>query len=113
MKTLKFRSYLVPLILSGEKNSTWRLFDDKELAVEDIVELKEFVTLRHFGNAKLTKVIEKSFGELTAEDKRGHEGYESDKEMYDEYTKYYKTEIRPSTKLKIIWFELIQDAVSN
>lgn len=29
MQSLKFVSELVPLVLSGEKNCTWRLFNDK------------------------------------------------------------------------------------
>jgi len=31
MKKLKFEPNLVPKILSGEKTSIWRLFDDKDL----------------------------------------------------------------------------------
>ncbi|MEK6889082.1 MAG: hypothetical protein AABW80_03155 [Nanoarchaeota archaeon] len=31
MKTIKFRESLSKLILKGEKNSTWRLFDDKDM----------------------------------------------------------------------------------
>jgi len=42
MKTVKFRDYLVPLVLSGGKTSTWRLFDDKDLSVGDEIELREF-----------------------------------------------------------------------
>jgi hypothetical protein len=42
MKTLKFRDYLVPLILSGSKTATWRLFDDKDLAKGDAIQLLEF-----------------------------------------------------------------------
>jgi hypothetical protein len=42
MKIVKFRDYLVPLVLSGEKTSTWRLFDDKNLSAEDEIELREF-----------------------------------------------------------------------
>jgi hypothetical protein len=35
MKGLEFWDYLVPMVLSGEKDSTWRLFDDKNLSVDD------------------------------------------------------------------------------
>lgn len=108
MKTLKFRSYLVPLVLSGEKNSTWRLFDDKDLKVGDDVELLEFVTLRHFANAKLTIVIEKPFKDFTPEDKAGHEAFNTDQEMYENYKKYYKTDVGPDTLVKIMWFELVE-----
>lgn len=32
MKVLKFSENLVPLILSGQKTATWRMFDEKDLA---------------------------------------------------------------------------------
>ena len=35
MKTLKFKKVLSELILKGEKNTTWRLFDDKDLVAGD------------------------------------------------------------------------------
>lgn len=106
MKTLKFRDYLVPLVLSGEKDSTWRLFDDKDLRVGDDIELRVFVTNKLFAKATITRVIEKKFGDLTASDKEGHETYKDDSEMYAEYTKYYQTKVGPDTVVKIISFEL-------
>jgi hypothetical protein len=106
MKVLKFRASLVPLIISGDKNSTWRLFDDKDLKVGDDLELKVFVTLKTFARAHITKVIEKKFGDLTTSDKQGHEEYKNDNEMYAEHTKYYKVPVNSQTPVKIIWFEL-------
>lgn len=103
MKTVKFRPDLVPLVLSGEKDSTWRLFDDKDLRVGDEIELLVFVTLERFATATITKVMEKSFKDLTAEDKQGHEQYASDQEMYETYTRYYKTLVGPDTPVKLIW----------
>lgn len=106
MKSLKFRSYLVPLVLSGEKNATWRLFDDKDLQVGEEVELLEFVTIRQFASAKITDIVEKPLGEITEEDKAGHEGFASDEEMYKTYETYYKQPVGPETLVKIIRFEL-------
>ncbi len=106
MKSLKFRAYLVPKVLSGEKYSTWRLFDDKDVKEGDVVDLLEFVTNRHFGVAKITKVVEKPMGELTTEDKAGHEEFESDEQMYEVYTTYYKQPVGPETPVKVIRFEL-------
>jgi hypothetical protein len=106
MKVVKFRDYLVPLVLSGEKDSTWRLFDDKDLRVGDEIELRVFVTLKLFGKAKITKVVEKRFGDLSEQDKQGHETYKNDAEMYAEYTKYYHVPVGPDTTVKIIWFKL-------
>jgi len=107
MKTLKFRHYLVPLVLSGEKTSTWRLFDDKDISVGDNVELQQFVTNEPFGNASIVDVVEKRFGDLNIEDKAGHEDFDSDDEMYATYSKYYNTKVDENTKLKIIRFKLV------
>lgn len=106
MKTLKFRPYLVLMVLSGEKCSTWRLFDDKNLQEGDEVELQEFVTNKPFAQAVITKVVEKPMGELTDSDKDGHEIFDSDEKMYETYSRYYKTEVIPETPVKIIFFEL-------
>lgn len=108
MKQVKFRDYLVPLVLSGEKNSTWRLFDDKSLAEGDLIELVEFGQASPFAKARITKVIEKPFEDLTNEDKKGHEKFNSDKEMYKTYSGYYNTVVGPETVLKILWFELLK-----
>ena len=107
-KTLKFTTILVPLVLSGEKIMTWRLWDEKNLEAGDIVDFLEKETLTQFATAKLTKVVEKPLGELTEADKKGHETFQSDEKMYATYTKYYKKEVTPQTPIKIIWFELIK-----
>ena len=106
MKIVKFRDYLVPLVLSGEKNSTWRLFDDKDLSAGDEIELREFGKDHSFGKAKIIKVIEKPFKKLSAADKEGHETFSDDAEMYRTYSGYYNTPVGPDSIIKIIWFNL-------
>ncbi len=108
MKVIKFRTNLVPLVLSGVKTSTWRLFDDKNLAEDDKIALQEFGADEHFAKAKITKVVERKFKDLSTEDRIGHEGYNDDIEMYRTYSGYYKTDVGPDTHLKIIRFELIK-----
>lgn len=105
-KHLKFSPQLVPLILSGQKVSTWRLFDDKELSVGDIVNFLEHGTGRHFASGRLIRVVEKLMGELTDTDKEGHEKFETDEEMYATYSRYYGKSISEATPVKLIWFEL-------
>ncbi len=107
-KRLKFAQDLIPLILSGEKVSTWRLWDDKGLSTGDIIDFIEYGTNRHFATAKLTKVIEKPLGELTKEDKKGHEKFANDEIMYQTYTQYYNRPVDKNTIVKIIWFELVK-----
>lgn len=106
MKTVKFTSDLIPLILSGEKTSTWRLFDDKNLQEGDVISLQEFGKDEPFAHAVINRVKQLSFGELTADDMDGHEYYSSSKEMYKIFSGYYKTEVGPDTELKIIYFQV-------
>lgn len=49
MKTIKFRPALAKLIIEGKKTTTWRLFDDKNLQVGDVVELVNWETKEVFG----------------------------------------------------------------
>ena len=107
-KRLKFAVDLVPLVLSGEKVSTWRLWDDKDLTTGDTVEFLEYGTERHFATGRLTKVIEKPLRELTVEDKKGHETFTSDQEMYETYTRYYNRPADKHTPVKLIWFTLLK-----
>lgn len=105
-KSLKFREYLVPLVLSGEKNVTYRLFDDKNLQIGDRVDLINWNTKEVFGEGKLTEVIEKSLGKLEESDFEGHEKFENEEEMYETYRKYYGDKVNEDTIVKIIKFEL-------
>ena len=104
MKVIKFRDNLVPLVLSGEKTSTWRLFDDKNISVGDKIELREFGKDTSFASAKVIKVIEKPFKGLTAADKAGHEPFVNPEEMYTTFSGYYDRPVGPNTLVKIIWF---------
>lgn len=106
MKTLKFASNLVPLILSGEKTSTWRLFDDKNLSIGDEIILQEFGKDDPFAQAVISNVHETKFEDLAQRDKTGHEGYKSDEEMYKTYSEYYQTKVGPENELKVIHFRL-------
>lgn len=106
MKIIKFHKDLVRLVLDGSKTSTWRLFDEKDLTMGDMLELREFGVDEPFGYAEIVSVLEKRFSELTEEDKIGHEDFKSDEQMYETYSKYYSTNVDSETKLKIIRFKL-------
>lgn len=66
--------------------------------------------LTPFATAKITSVVEKPIGQLTEEDKKGHETFESDEEMYATYTKYYGKPVGPDILVKVIRFDLIKSA---
>ena len=106
MKTLKFKSHLVPLILSGEKNVTWRLFDDKDLQPGDELELVNKDTLQKFGEAVISDIREKALGNITDADFNGHEKFENTEKMYETYRLFYGDRVTPETIVKIIQFKL-------
>jgi hypothetical protein len=107
-KTLKFREYLIDHILNGEKKSTWRLFDDKDLKVGDKISLKNWKTGIEFASAEIVEIIEKKFIDLNQLDWVGHERYESDEEMYRKLSGYYNRKVTEEDVVKIINFELIR-----
>lgn len=107
MKTLKFASKLVPLILEGKKTTTWRLFDDKNIEAGDELSFLEFGIEKEFARAKVLYVRKKKLGEVTPEDfTEGHEAYASREEMFEVFRSYYGDRASESADLKIIKFKL-------
>lgn len=106
MKTLKFREKLSQLILEKRKNTTWRLFDDKNLSAGDEVIFLVWETGKEFAKVKLLEVRETVFGKLTEQDWVGQEKFESDEKMYKTFSQYYNQEVNENSPVKIIKFEL-------
>ena len=109
MKTLKFADPLVPLVLSGQKNITWRLNDQKDLTVNDILSCLR-LDGSEFTQAKILWVKTTTFKNLTAEDQEGHEKFSTTQEMLDTYSKYYNQLVNLDTTLKVVKFELINSS---
>ena len=107
MKRLKFKEHLVQPVLSGEKDSTWRLFDDKDLQVGDKLEFINASSDEGFANAEILSVREKKLGEIQEDDFDGHEKFKNPEEMYETYKNYYGDEVNSETSVKIIKFKLL------
>ncbi|HLC99658.1 MAG TPA: ASCH domain-containing protein [Patescibacteria group bacterium] len=107
MKTLKFADNLVPLVLSGEKTRTWRLFDDKDLQIEDDLVLTNKATLKEFAKAKIVAVYEKKLRDITDADFAKHERFQSTEKMHETYRKYYGEQVTLNTLVKVIDFKLL------
>jgi len=105
-KVIKFRDNLAKLILAGEKDLTWRLFDDKKLQKGDIADFVNWETGEVFGVAELTNVWKKKMSELEETDFDGHEKFSNEEEMYQTYRIYYGDKVGPDTIVKIIRFKL-------
>lgn len=104
MKTLKFAKELVALILSGEKTSTWRLFDDKDLTVGDELEFINKDSGEVFGRGQILDIGEKKLCEITEDDFDGHEKFENNEKMIETYRGYYGSRVDNNTIVKMIKF---------
>lgn len=106
VKTLKFEPALADMIRRGEKFTTWRFFDDKDLKVGDIIDcIDKADPAESFARVRVTQASEKPFGKLTPEDWDGHEEFMSEYERYDTYSNYYNIPITPDTIVKVLRFE--------
>src|SRR5579862_4705659 len=103
MKKLKFEHNLAKLIIDGKKTTTWRLFDDKDLAVGDDIELIDKVspdkpeTWKPIGTAQITRIIEKPLSEIDESDTDGYEKYDSQEELLETFRDYYGSNVTPKT----------------
>jgi ribonuclease HI len=114
MKTLKLDHQLAERIRSGDKTATWRLYDDKDIRVNDEVELLDKVdpqnpeTWQIIGVARIDVVVEKRLGEISKADFRGHETFASRDEMLETYRQYYGPQVTFETPVKMIHFTLLK-----
>jgi hypothetical protein len=106
MKTLKFAPPLPEMILSWQKNTTWRITDDKNISVWDIIECFD-IQKKKFATIQVTKVKNTTFWNLDEEDKNWHEKFETDEIMYKTYETYYNKKITPQTEVKVVKFKII------
>jgi ribonuclease HI len=110
VKTLKFNHDLAQLILQGKKSATWRLYDDKDLSVDDQIKVIDKVdpdspnTWQVIGRAKVNEVTEKHLGEVSNQDMKGHESFSDKDEMLRTYRQYYGNRVTFETPVKIINF---------
>lgn len=108
MKNLKFAENLVPLVLSGEKTSTWRLFDDKGLKVGDKLIFINKGDGKRFATAEIVLIKEKTLGNIEDSDFSGHEKFGSKEEMFKTYQSYYGDAVNKNSIVKMIKFKLVE-----
>src|SRR5437868_4501495 len=105
MKVIKFTPELTQLILAGQKTTTFRLFDDKNLEIGDqlILATREGEQVDEFAQAIITSVILRTLGTLKKADYRGHEPV-SDPLHY--YRQFYGDKVSLDSKVKVVRFEV-------
>jgi ribonuclease HI len=112
VKALKFNHKLAELIAGGQKNTTWRLFDDKDLSVGDVIKIIDKVdaedtkTWRIIGQGSIKQIVEKKLGDVTSADmEEAGEVFASKEAMLDTYRGYYGNRVSFDTPVKIVTFD--------
>jgi ribonuclease HI len=112
MKSLKLDHKLAELVRAGKKTSTWRIYDDKDISVNDRVNLIDKVvagdpsTWQSAGVVRVTSVLEKSMGDITKADMGPGDNFESQDVMLKAFRQYYGPQVTHETPIKIIHFVL-------
>lgn len=113
MKKLKLDHDQAQLVLSGRKTTTWRLFDDKDLRVDDEVLLVDKVvgndpnTWQAIGVATVDQVAERRLIDLSEEEVVRQGGYASKADMLRQYRIYYGPNVSWQTPVKAVSFHFV------
>lgn len=106
-KKLQFIPRLVELIKNGKKSTTFQVFDDKDLQIDDDLILVNSETDEVFGYAKISDIFIKPLNRLTVEDWEGHEGLEEGQSLIDLIRTLYKVPIDDDEQVKVVRFKLL------
>jgi ribonuclease HI len=110
MKTLKLDHHIAQAVQEGSQTATSRLYDDKDLTVNDDVQLIDKIdpsnpaTWKPIGIAHIDSVIQKRLGDITDQDYAGQSRFASVREMLDTFRSYYGPQVDEGTPIKIIRF---------
>lgn len=113
MKAIKLDHTLAELVLAGKKTATWRLYDDKDLSVNDEIEIIDKVdpknpdTWKAVANAVIDVVIQKRLGDVVESDYEGHEQFDSQDALLQNFQHYYGPQVTLQTPVKMIHFTLL------
>lgn len=114
MKALKVNHDSAHLILEGKRSSTWRINDDKDLHVNDVVMLIDQVnpidpsSWKELGRVQIVQILEKQLGQLTQIDIGPEEALTSLEDRLTLYRSYYGPQVRAETPVKIVFFAALK-----
>jgi ribonuclease HI len=118
MKALKVNHSLAQLILKGQSSVTWRLYDDKDLSVNDFVQIIDKLdperpaTWKVIGIAQITKIVEKPLGD-TEPSEYELSNLSTQAQVLKTYRRYYGSNVSSSTPVKIVHFSFTPEEVGE
>lgn len=119
MKTLKLNHTVAEALRKNAHSSTWRIYDDKDIRVNDKIELIDKVdphkpeSWRSVGTARVDAVEEKRLEDFTKTDLKAHSFFGTHEEMLKTSRSYYGSSVSFETPVKIIRFTLLEDQPEN
>jgi ribonuclease HI len=111
LKYVKVSHKVSKLIMDGEKSSTWRINDEKNISVDDAIGIidkvdpKDPSSWQIIGTGHVNSVIQKRLSDVHSDDLGPGETFDSRQEMMKTFRKYYGPDISERTTLKIINFD--------
>src|SRR4051812_24505708 len=109
MKKLKLDHETAQRVAAGQQTVTWRLYDDKDLAVNDEVSLIDKLdsakpaTWKPIGTAHIKRIIEKRLGDISQADYQ--EGYGPEvtpEQRLQTFRDYYGSQVGWDTPVKMV-----------
>ena len=111
MKYVKVSHKVAKLILEGEKSSTWRINDEKNISVDDDIGIidkvdpKDQSSWQIVGTGRVNSVVQKRLSDLDNHDLGPGEEFDSRQEMIKRFRDYYGPDVNENTTVKIINFD--------
>ncbi len=111
MKALKLNHEFAQEVLAGKKTSTWRVNDDKDLHVNDVITLIDKVdplkpeSWHGIGVAQIDSILEKRLGEVVISDLPKGESLPDSPELLKIFQGFYGPQINLDTPVKIVNFK--------
>lgn len=111
MKTLKFNHRFAQLILKGQKNSTWRMYDDKDLSVNDDFKIIDKLdsslpdSWTVIGQGRIKEITEKKLGDVSEMEIASQHPGMSKSRLVEHYRAFYGDRVTGETPVKIITFD--------
>jgi ribonuclease HI len=112
MKALKFNHIAAQAVASGASRTTWRINDDKDLAVNDQFEVIDKVvttepnTWQVIGTASIDSVAQKRLADLSEEEMASITA-ESSSALLAISREYYGEQVSPETPVKLVTFRFV------
>jgi ribonuclease HI/uncharacterized protein YqfB (UPF0267 family) len=107
MNKLKFSSELVPQIVDEKYTTTWRLFDDKNISIGDIVELVNSQTNEVFAKAEVVSITQKYLKDINDYDMKNHKKYDSLDSIISDFKRFYGDAVNAELIVKMYDFKIL------